>query len=148
MDYTEALKRLANHANMPIDETVPAEQGLLFALWQATRMAELCEIEDRVADVISCFEAVNAHLNTETPDGSARTPEGIPRDLALVVGVLIAGCQEYALLREAGPLFSREECRELNRAVWTIAQSWCAVLHGDIDSIYEDLENQAVTKGI
>ncbi len=148
MDYTEALKRLANHANTPMDEVVPPEQSLLFALWQATRTATLCKIEDRVADVVSCFEAVNARLNTETPAASTLAPVDIPRDLTLVVGTLIAGCQEYALLWQARSLFSDEERRELNRAVWTIAQSWCAVLHGDTDDIDEYLENQSVTKGI
>jgi hypothetical protein len=144
MNYQLALKRLANHANMPIDNEIAPNESLIFNLWQSTRTSNTSDIKELAQDVIRCLESVNKFVSFSASQNDQVPLQGTDRQLALIVSTIIDGCQEYSLLWEHRSSLSDENKQTLKHIVWRISHAWCGVLHGDIDSLqdYVDLDEQ------
>ena len=146
MDYSEAIKRIANHANKPMDDDIAPEESLVFNLWQANRDKIFPSIDKLVRDILNCLEIVNLYLNGSNP--SSTSNKKIPDfELVMSISLIITAIQEYELIWQKRLLFEENELKIIRLALWKISQAWCAVLHGDIDSIENELHLQRETKG-
>jgi hypothetical protein len=147
MDYLEAIKRLANHANIPRDDSIAPSESMTFNLWAANKNSIFFNVEEFKKDIILCLEAVNRHVNGEIPSKTTSKKE-IDRHIVLCVCLIVAYAQEYALFWRKSSRFKQIEIDRLYMLSWEISQAWCAVLHGDIDSLEDGILLEKKTKGL
>ncbi|GIW99637.1 MAG: hypothetical protein KatS3mg111_2970 [Pirellulaceae bacterium] len=140
MDYSEACRRLQNHANLP--NSGPEHESLGLALWRISRgeppPPNLAALFD---DVIECLEIVNVALNgripSETPN--AMKKDQIDRWLCYSVSCL------FDLFIEAVNSQKADGRRDVIFGMMRdLSIAWNCVLAGDIDRIatYLDIEQQ------
>lgn len=147
MDYQEALNRLSNHANSPLNDDFPPENSLIFNLWQATVKGRALDIEDYVEEVISCFEVVNDFLNGEKPSETftQKTPES---NLVFIASNLISSLLEFSIILKNKGILDSNEIAKLDLFTWKISTAWCLILDGDIDSLKSEINIQGRAKEI
>src|ERR1700722_13899251 len=144
MDYSTAVRRLRNHANLPeFQSSSPKEESFGYLLWQAGRKNEPINFDIIYKDIISCLETVNLTLNTNTPSKSikGKTPL-IDREISYAIsGILAIGSSEYYRLtiQKKFPDIYRSELASI---LVRIAIAWDLVLAGDIDEIENEVETE------
>lgn len=140
MDYPEALKRLANHANGPQPMSLDSE-SLSFVLWKADREDHIPNLRGLYDDILACFEAVNREINTECPSQvSADKADALPRSLMSHVAELLrvgwSFYWEWTLTTKFTPEFRKGFGAMLVR----LSSAWSYVLDGDIDTVATEAE--------
>ena|ERR1700677_2740356 len=146
MDYSHALQRLRNHANVA-GSTLPERESFLFALWQAEREAHSTNLRSLFDDILSCFEVVNHALNTHHPSGSiSGKAEVLPRSLvANVAAILSIGWHDFSRW-SSSQKFSEPFRTEFAAMLVQIGIAWDAVLAGDIDDIRKHVQTDFLAK--
>jgi hypothetical protein len=141
MDHDVAFGRLWNHANMPGTRcgNFSAEEGFLHNLYRSTDTKTPFIITPFVSDIIACLEYVNVHVNGSPPSENSTKRGPIDRELSLATAEIIHAAWQHHWLWEYKNLFQRKDMDELARAAWSISCAWTLLLHGDIDSISEDV---------
>jgi hypothetical protein len=144
MDYDFALGRLWNHACMPAPEHCgfTAEESFVYNLRMSTETNAPVVIAPFLDDIITCLEVVNVHINGSPPSEGSMGLGPIDRRLSVTMAGIVHDAWQYHWLWEHRELFEKKNRGELARAAWSISRAWTFVLHGDIDSISEDLEYQ------
>jgi hypothetical protein len=139
MDYSEALKRLANHSNRPQGNS-PETDSLSFVLWQADRDSRIPDLRNLCGDVLACFEAINHELNGQSPskafEGKAET---LPRLLAGDVARLLSNAWIYFWEWTTNQRFTPEFRAEFGSMLAQLSMGWDSVLDGDINNIADDV---------
>jgi hypothetical protein len=140
MDYSHALQRLRNHANVA-GIALPEHESFLFALGQAEREEHPPDLRSLFDDILSCFEAVNHALNTPHPSGTiSGKAEALPRFLVPDVSAILSVGWHYALQWSSSQKFSEPFRTELATMLEQMGIAWGAVLDGDIDDIREHIQ--------
>lgn len=145
MNYEEALKRLANHANMPSSDEYSPSESLVYRLWESERTGTTPQIAEAYSDVITCLEVVNKHLNGAQPSASSELPMLLDSSLVYTLAVLLHSGWEYYVRWNRDQRYGPELLRDLALTCWAISCAWCGVLAGDIDSLSEDILLQRQT---
>jgi hypothetical protein len=147
MEYSHALQRLRNHANVA-GSTLSESESFLFVLWQAEREAQAPDIRSLFDDILSCFEAVNHTLNTRHPSNTiSGKAEALPRMLvADVSAILSVGWSNY-WQSSSSEKFSESSRTEFAAMLVQIGLAWEAVLAGDIDNIREHTQTEFSARG-
>lgn len=147
MDYFEALKKLANHANRPMDEDIPPEESMVFNLWLANKSKNFPDVKKMTTSVVNSLEVVNYYINGDRPSNSFN--KGIlERGLVFSISEIVSSIQEYALIWQGNGQFEKGRILTLINSSWVISRAWCAVLNGDIDSIEEEIKLEKKTKNM
>ena len=143
MDYSDALKKLRNHANSP-GSGLPESESFLFALWQAERQSCIPELRNLFDDILDCLETVNHELNTKQPsENIGGKAEAFPRSLvADVSGILSVSWRNYWQW-SSSQQFTESFRTEFAVMLVQIGIAWDAVLAGDIDDIREDIRQNS-----
>jgi|HubBroStandDraft_6_1064221.scaffolds.fasta_scaffold970543_2 hypothetical protein len=135
MDYTQALQRLRNHANISGSD-LPESESLLFVLWQAGRQAHIPETDSLFDDIFACLETVNHALNTKHPSETITgKAEALPRSLVADISVILSAGWSYYWRWSRTKQFSEAFCGEFAGMLVRLSIAWNAVLDGDIDDI-------------
>jgi hypothetical protein len=146
MDYSHALQRLRNHANVA-GSTLPERESFLFALWQAKRAAHSPDLRGLFDDILSCFEVVNHALNTSHPSGTVSgKAEVLPRSLAADVSTILSVGWHHVSQWSSSQKFSDAFRTELATMLEQIGIAWDAVLAGDIDDIREHVQTEFLAR--
>ena len=82
MDYSEALKRLANHSNRPQGNS-PETDSLSFVLWQADRDSRIPDLRNLCGDVSPVSKRSIMNLTANHPP---RRLKAKPRPCRLLAG--------------------------------------------------------------
>jgi hypothetical protein len=146
MDYEDALKCLARHANLSDDET-DEHTSFVFAVWNFDRnhTAPNFPAPDFPAlyrQVLACLEVVNHYLNGNTPSETFDKRDELNGTLVQCVSTILeAGCR-YGHTWSTCPTFKEGVCHELSLVTWKISFAWLGVISGDIDDLTEYVENR------
>jgi hypothetical protein len=142
MDYSTAVKRLWNHANLPEEfSRFPKEESFCFALFQATQMKQQPELRGLYDDIMSCLEVLNLVLNTSTPEKSTdRKAKKIDRETSYAVSTILSASwlAYYRLALEK--TFSDSFLHDLAGFLVKIETGWNLVLAGDSEKIQKETE--------
>lgn len=142
MEYSEAVLRLHNHANMP-GTSLAESESFLFALWQAERQPDIPELRRLFEDLLDCLVVVNHAVNTEHPSGTiAGKLETLPRPLvADISAILSVGWSDYWRW-SSNQQFTEAFRAEFAAKLVQIGIAWDAVLAGDIDDIRNHVQTE------
>jgi len=150
MTYEEVLLRLANHANM-VDDDSMSSSSLVYNLWNSTTniITNLDDLNSLRNDIINLLEFINQHINGTLPSMVVNKQSNIvDTQLVLYICIIIDSCVEYSLIWDKHQMFSLKERSWLRETTWMISYAWCAILHGDIDSLYDDINTAIIAKNI
>jgi hypothetical protein len=137
MDYSDALKRLRNHANTP-NPDLPESESFLFEVWQAEREFRDPRLQNLFHDILDCFEAINHEINTKHPSNNVSgKAEALPRTLVADVSAILSVSWRRLLKWSATRKFTESFREEFANMLLKISMGWSAVLAGDIDDIRE-----------
>jgi hypothetical protein len=149
MDYEQALRRLAHHANLTEakGEGWSSFVGLLFEAKTAGVVPNLREPTD---DLISCLEVVNRHLNGETPSASVGSDKErrIDRRLTYAVATVTTSGVEHFLWSVGDSATDTSSALAMGKDLRRVSYAWEAVLAGDIDSLPEHIKLEEQASGL
>ena len=140
MEYEEAKRSLASHANLPGTE-LPIEGSFIGGLWLLEQQRAEPRFTDHADEIVECLRAVNTHFNG--PDPSSRGgPADHSRiaDVAHFVSGIIAGGLVYQQKLNRTRQFHPNLSAQLSLELCRIAYAWDHVLAGDVSDILEGFD--------
>ena len=142
MDYSEAVKRLWNHANLPEQfSQLQKEESFCYALWQAERTKQQANLDWFYTDIMKCLEVVNRALNTDRPSESIEgRAQAIDREISYAISLTLSTCWLHHYRWTLHKLFPEAFLRDLASTLVRIGMAWDLILAGDIDEIRRDAE--------
>jgi hypothetical protein len=144
MDYSKAVERLWNHANLPQKlSQLTKEESFCYSMWQAEQTKQPINTDSFYSDIMQCLEAVNRALNTDKPSESIEgKAEAIDRKICYSVSqILSIGWLDYYRWAER-KTFPETPLRNLAGVLVKIGMAWDLILAGDIDEIQLDAEGE------
>lgn len=137
MEYEEANRRLASHANLPGTE-LPIAGGFVEGLWIFRQNKVVPPFSVHADDIINCLRTVNIYFNGPDPNlRNGKADHSRISDVAYFVSRILSTGMilhlNWTRTRQLDPdlltRFNFELCR--------IAYAWDQVLAGDVSDILE-----------
>jgi|GEM_PF-6819057 len=146
MDYQQALRKLRNHASLGECPDNEADASFAFALSRFQTAGTPSNFVRLYADVLDCLEVVNREINGKTPsDSFDRRP--IDPDLVVVMSALLHDGWESAVSNSLNEHPDSAVAPPFSLIFWAMSHAWTSILHGDIDSLHDEIHDTAVSIG-
>src|SRR5436309_1780186 len=136
--YEIAKAHLLNHAGLFIEQSADesANDSLLQELLTSERDQQapsLPELERLYTDILACLEAVNHHINGETPSETLKRADQLERTLVGAMWYILDDVWQYQRRWAAEGQFEVQIIDYLSIVLRRISWAWGAVLDGDCD---------------
>ena len=137
MEYEQAKRALASHANLPGTE-LPIEGSFVGGLWLLGQGKGEPRFTAHADEIIECLRTVNTHFNGPDPD-SRDGPADHTRiaDVAYFVSGIISGGMVHQLKLNRHRTLDPDSSTQLGLELCRIAYAWNQVLAGDVSEILE-----------
>ena len=144
LTYEEAKERLLNHAVLLLerDTTLSAQDSLSHTFRRAERnKGELSlPVLDRLYnDVLACLEVVNHYINGEVPTETYERANPLDIRVALAVCEVIDEGWRYHHSWSVNEHLEKSILDHLSLILRRISCAWVWILHGDADSLSEEI---------
>lgn len=140
MNYEDAKRRMASHANLP-GTGLPIESSFVGGLWLADGNKGDFNFSAHAEDVVNCLRVVNTHFNG--PDPNTRSgPADHSRidEVAYAMSGIISGGLQYHVKWTRSGAVAPDVLERLSRSLFKMAHAWDQVLASDVTDILEGFD--------
>lgn len=140
MNYEEAKRSLASHANLPITE-LPIEGSFVGGLWLLTQKNTEPRFIQHADEIINCLRTVNTHFNGPEPNTRIGRPDHarISEVAYFVSRIISEGLTLHLKLNRMRQL-APDSLTQLSVELCRIAYGWDQILASDVSDILEGFE--------
>ncbi|GAA5511211.1 hypothetical protein [Novipirellula caenicola] len=140
MNYEEAKRSLASHANLP-ETDLPIEGSFVGGLWLIAQKNADPRFMQHADEIINCLRTVNTHFNGPDPTSrSGRSDHSRISEVAYFVsGIISGGLTLYLKLNRMRQL-DQDSLRQLSVELCRIAYAWDQILASDVSDILEGFD--------
>ncbi len=112
------------------------------------RLATPLDLRPQFRDLLRNLEIVNRGVNGEVPSKTIRRERSIETSLVFAMQDIIHTGLEWCRfgLGRDGAAVSESDHEAI--VVWAISYCWMAIMHGDIDSLEDDLRAELAVRGL
>ena len=137
IEYEEAKRSLASHANLPGTD-LPIEGSFVGGLWLLEQNKAEPRFTQHADEVIDCLRTVNTHFNGSDPDSRSGPADhsGIAEVAYFVSGIISGGMMQHLKLNRMRKL-APDLLTQLSLELCRIAYAWDQILASDVSDILE-----------
>lgn len=140
MNYEEAKRSFASHANLPGTD-LPIEGSFVGGLWLVAQKNAEPRFMQHADEIINCLQTVNTYFNGPDPNSRSGRPDHsrISEVAYFVSGIISGGLTLHLKLNRMRQMDS--DClTQLSVELCRIAYAWDQILAGDASYILEGFE--------
>jgi hypothetical protein len=140
MNYEEAKRSLASHANLPGTD-LPIEGSFVGSLWLLTQKNDEPRFMLHADEIINCLRTVNTHFNGPDPNSrSGRPDHSRISEVAYFVSGIVSGGMTLHLKLSRMRQLDPDTLTQLSVALCRIAYAWDQILASDVSDILEGFD--------
>ena len=140
MEYEEAKRSLASHANLP-GTGLPIEGSFVAGLWLLEQKNAEPRFTQHADEIVECLRAVNKHLNGPDPNSrSGPSDHSRISEVAYSVSGIISGGLTLHLKLTRMRQLDPDSLMQLGLDLCRIAYAWDQILAGDVSDILEGFD--------
>lgn len=140
MEYEEAKRSLASHANLP-GTGLPIEGSFVGGLWLLGQNKAEPRFTQHADEIVDCLRAVNCHFNGPDPNSRSGPPDHsrISEVAYFVSGIICGGLTRHLKLNRMRQL-DPDSLAQLDLDLCRIAYARDQILAGDVSDIQEGFD--------
>jgi hypothetical protein len=140
MNYEEAKRALASHANLPGTD-LRIEGSFVGGLWLIVQKNAEPRFMHHADEIINCLRTVNTHFNGPDPNSRSGRPDHsrISEVAYFVSGIISRGLTLHLKLNQMRQL-DPDSLTQLSVELCRIAYAWDQILASDVSEILEGFD--------